>query len=146
MHAGRELALEVHDVERDAELRRDAPGVVGRVRGAAALLELASTLSATSWSRIQTPTTSWPCSWSSAAATELSTPPDIATRIRLIPRPPAWRRAARPRPRRAAGRATAGTTRAASSISAVVVERPRLMRSDAARLVRRVAHRASARG
>ena len=38
--AGVELALEVHHVERDAELRRDAPGVVGRVERAAALLEL----------------------------------------------------------------------------------------------------------
>ena len=28
------------------------------------------------------PTTSWPCSTSSAAATELSTPPDKPTRIR----------------------------------------------------------------
>src|SRR5579859_5969890 len=27
------------------------------------------------------PTTSWPCAWSSAAATEESTPPDIATAI-----------------------------------------------------------------
>src|SRR5258708_3474355 len=28
-----------------------------------------------------TPTTSWPCAWSSAAATDESTPPDIATAI-----------------------------------------------------------------
>src|SRR5215210_3766237 len=42
------------------------------------------TESATSWSRIHTPTTSWPCSWSIAAATEESTPPDIATSTRLI--------------------------------------------------------------
>ena len=38
--AGVELALEVHDVERDVELGGDAPGVVGRVERAAALLEL----------------------------------------------------------------------------------------------------------
>src|SRR5260370_29110544 len=28
-----------------------------------------------------TPTTSWPCAWSSAAATDESTPPDMATAI-----------------------------------------------------------------
>src|SRR4051812_42992797 len=42
------------------------------------------TVSATSWSRIQTPTTSWPCSVRSAAATDESTPPDIATRTRVM--------------------------------------------------------------
>src|SRR5690349_6853587 len=31
--------------------------------------------------------TSWPCSASSPATTELSTPPDIATRTRILPRP-----------------------------------------------------------
>ena len=39
-HAGVELALEVHDVERDVELRRDPARVVGGVERAAALLEL----------------------------------------------------------------------------------------------------------
>ncbi len=39
-HAGIEFALEVHDVERDAELGRDPPRVVGGVERAAALLEL----------------------------------------------------------------------------------------------------------
>ncbi len=39
-HAGVELALEVHHVERDLELSRDAPGVVGGIERAAALLEL----------------------------------------------------------------------------------------------------------
>src|SRR5262245_57703781 len=39
-HAGVELALEVHDVERDAQLGGDPPRVVGRVERAAALLEL----------------------------------------------------------------------------------------------------------
>ncbi len=38
--AGVELALEVHDVERDVELRRDPSGVVGRIERTAALLEL----------------------------------------------------------------------------------------------------------
>src|SRR4029079_15467663 len=33
--------------------------------------------------RIHTPTTSWPCSVRSAAATDESTPPDIATRTLL---------------------------------------------------------------
>ena len=40
MTPGVELALEVHDVERDVELGGDPPGVVRSVRGAAALLEL----------------------------------------------------------------------------------------------------------
>ena len=39
-HAGVELALEVHDVERDPELRRDPARVVGGIERAAALLEL----------------------------------------------------------------------------------------------------------
>ncbi len=39
-HAGIEFALEVHHVERDIELGRDAPGIVGGVERAAALLEL----------------------------------------------------------------------------------------------------------
>ena len=34
-----------------------------------------------------TPTTSWPASTRSAAATDESTPPDIATSTRLIHRP-----------------------------------------------------------
>ena len=38
--AGIELPLEIQHVERDPELGRDAPGVVGRVERAAALLEL----------------------------------------------------------------------------------------------------------
>ena len=38
--AGAELALEVHDVERDPEPAGDAPRVLGRVQRAAALLEL----------------------------------------------------------------------------------------------------------
>ena len=38
--AGVELALEVHDVERDIELRCDPSGVVGRIERTAALLEL----------------------------------------------------------------------------------------------------------
>ena len=38
--AGVELALEVHDVERDVELRGHAAGVVGGIERAAALLEL----------------------------------------------------------------------------------------------------------
>ena len=38
--AGIELALEVHDVERDSELGGDPPGVIGRVERATALLEL----------------------------------------------------------------------------------------------------------
>ena len=38
--AGIELALEVHDVERDSELGGDPPGVIGRVKRATALLEL----------------------------------------------------------------------------------------------------------
>ena len=38
--AGVELALEVHDVERDAELAGHATGIVGRIGRAAALLEL----------------------------------------------------------------------------------------------------------
>src|SRR5512141_2312843 len=42
--------------------------------------------SATSCRRIHTPTTSWPWRWSSAAATDESTPPDIATRTRLMRR------------------------------------------------------------
>src|SRR5512135_1075284 len=42
------------------------------------------TLSATSWSRIHTPTTSSPASTSRAAATDESTPPDIATRVLVI--------------------------------------------------------------
>src|SRR5512141_19109 len=41
------------------------------------------TLSATSWSRIQTPTTSSPASARRAAATDESTPPDMATSVRL---------------------------------------------------------------
>src|ERR1051325_5471691 len=40
-------------------------------------------VSATSCRRIQTPTTSWPCCARSAAATDESTPPDMATRTRL---------------------------------------------------------------
>ena len=39
-HAGVELALEVHDVERDVELGGDPPRIVGRIERAAALLEL----------------------------------------------------------------------------------------------------------
>src|SRR6476660_8150777 len=35
---------------------------------------------------MDTPITSWPCSTSSAAATEESTPPDIATTIRMYSR------------------------------------------------------------
>ena len=38
--AGRELPLQVHDVERDPEPGGDAPGIVGGIRGAAALPEL----------------------------------------------------------------------------------------------------------
>src|SRR5262249_12917905 len=38
-----------------------------------------------SWSCMDTPTTSWPCSASRAAASEESTPPDIATTTRMEP-------------------------------------------------------------
>src|SRR5204862_2604780 len=42
-----------------------------------------------SWSCMEIPTTSWPCSWRRAAATEESTPPDMAAttrtgRLRLL--------------------------------------------------------------
>src|SRR5262245_32848519 len=39
-----------------------------------------------SWSCMEIPTSSWPCSWSSAAATEESTPPDMATAMRMAGR------------------------------------------------------------
>ena len=121
-----ELALEVHDVERDAELRRDAARVVGGVQRAAALLEL-GVASATSWRRIQTPTTSWPCSWSSAAATELV---DAARHRDEDPahRAATWP-AGRRRPRlapRAAGARTRGHDALRLVDLGVVVVRPRL--------------------
>ena len=100
-HAGVELALEVHDVERDAELGGDPAGVVGGIERAAALLELGVRVGDVVQAHPDADDLV-PCSWSSAAATEESTPPDIATRIRLTRARPA--RADRPRPRRVPSR------------------------------------------
>ena len=68
--AGVELALEVHDVERDAELGRDPAGVVGGVERAAALLELGVAVGDVVQAHPDPPTTSVARLACSAAATE----------------------------------------------------------------------------
>ena len=131
--AGLELPLQVHDVERDLEPGGDTPGIFGGVREQQLFLN-SEYLSATSWSRIQTPTASSPAQRTSAAATDVSTPPDIATRIH-----PAHLRSAAG-PYGYGGRAGADLSRRApldrprlrrpaSSISSSVVVRPSDSRS-----------------
>ena len=107
-------------------------------------------VSATSWRRIQTPTTSWPCSWRSAAATDESTPPDIATRTRLIAAPTPWpeRVARRPPPTPIRIEAmTRGTIVARPSSISVVGRRPAERQAErAARLLLRDSPSPSGRG
>ena len=78
-----EFALEVHDVERDAEMFGYAAGVVDVVDRAAAVLGWGafSSCGRRRWfqSCIVRPTMAWPRSWRMAATVELSTPPLIAT-------------------------------------------------------------------
>ena len=108
---GVELALEVHDVERDPELRGDAPGIVGRIQRTAALLELRV--------GVRDVVQAHPHADDVVALLmedrrrdRRSTPPDIATRIRLMrAHPGPADRRPRPRPRRASRRRRAGRPR-----------------------------------
>ena len=135
-HARLELALEVHHVERDAELPGDPARVVGGVQRAAALLELRD-VSATSWRRIQTPTTSWPCSVQQRRRDrriDAARHRDERSRGSgtLRPRRPPGR-AGRRRGRAAAARDRRGSAarpRPPSSTSASVVVRPSESRSE----------------
>ena len=147
--AGVELALQVHHVERDVELGRDPPGVVRRIERAAALLELGVGVGHVVEPHPDTDHVVALLVSRIAAATDESTPPDIATRIRLIGNLAGRCRASRADPLIPSGSAATATwpvrergddarhDRDAVSISASVVERP----SD-----RRSAPRASSSG
>ena len=75
--------------EADAELVRDGARVLHRRRPAAAARRIAASprgqAGSSSGKRRPTPMTSYPCRWSSAAAVEESTPPDMPTTTRLPP-------------------------------------------------------------
>ena len=76
---------EVQHVVGDVELVGDAARVLDRAEGAARVLALdIGHIGQSGQTLSVTPTTSWPACLSSAAVTEVSTPPDMPTMTRAI--------------------------------------------------------------